>query len=71
MIQNFDVNAPVIPNQAAEASTQPAEQSISAGTDTRSYSYITEQEIEEKYEDCDVILQNGGQPLYYYIVSVE
>ena len=38
LIQNFDVNAPVIPNQAAEASTQPAEQSISAGTDTRSYS---------------------------------
>ncbi len=29
------------------------------------------EEIEEKYEDCDVILQNGGQPLYYYIVSVE
>ena len=54
LIQNFDVNAPVIPNQAAEASTQPAEQSISAGTDTRSYSYITEQEIEEKYGDSPI-----------------
>lgn len=27
--------------------------------------------LEEKYEDCDIILQNGTQPLYYYIVSVE
>ncbi len=27
--------------------------------------------LEEKYEDIDVILQNGTQPLYYYIVSVE
>lgn len=27
--------------------------------------------IEEKYPDCDVELQWGGQPIYYYIVSVE
>ncbi len=27
--------------------------------------------IEEKYEDLDVELNFGGQPLYYYIVSVE
>lgn len=27
--------------------------------------------LEEKYENCDVLLQNGTQPLYYYIVSVE
>lgn len=27
--------------------------------------------IEEIYEDCDVELQYGGQPIYYYIVSVE
>ncbi len=27
--------------------------------------------IEEKYPDCEVEVQNGGQPLYYYIISVE
>lgn len=27
--------------------------------------------IEEKYEELDVELQNGEQPVYYYIVSVE
>ena len=28
-------------------------------------------ELEEKYPDTDVELQQGGQPIYYYIVSVE
>lgn len=27
--------------------------------------------IEEIYDECDVELQYGGQPIYYYIVSVE
>lgn len=27
--------------------------------------------IEEKFPDVDVELQFGGQPVYYYIVSVE
>ena len=27
--------------------------------------------IEDLYPDCDVELQFGGQPIYYYIVSVE
>lgn len=27
--------------------------------------------IEDKYPDCDVELHPGGQPIYYYIVSVE
>lgn len=27
--------------------------------------------LEEIFPDCDVLLQPGGQPLYYYIVSVE
>ena len=31
----------------------------------------TVQSIEEKYENYDVELHYGGQPLYYYIVSVE
>ena len=28
-------------------------------------------EIESRYEDCDVECHNGGQPLYYYLISVE
>ena len=28
-------------------------------------------ELEEKYPDCDVSVYKGGQPLYYYIISVE
>lgn len=27
--------------------------------------------VEESYPDCDVEVQDGGQPLYYYIISVE
>lgn len=27
--------------------------------------------LEEKYPDCDVDLQYGGQPVYYYIISAE
>ena len=27
--------------------------------------------IEEKYPSCDIELQYGGQPIYYYIVSAE
>ena len=27
--------------------------------------------VEEKYSSCDIELQYGGQPIYYYIVSVE
>ena len=28
-------------------------------------------EMAERYGDCDVEIQMGGQPLYYYLVSVE
>ena len=27
--------------------------------------------VEETYEDCDVEFNYGGQPIYYYILSVE
>ena len=30
-----------------------------------------EKEISGKYPSCDVELQYGGQPIYYYIISVE
>ena len=29
------------------------------------------EDVEERYEDCEVEVHYGGQPLYYYIVSVE
>lgn len=28
-------------------------------------------EIEEKYDECDVCMHFGGQPVYYYLISVE
>ena len=28
-------------------------------------------QIEERYSDLDVELQFGGQPVYYYLISVE
>jgi len=28
-------------------------------------------ELTEKYPDCDVTMQYGGQPLYYYLIAVE
>lgn len=27
--------------------------------------------IKEEYPDCDVELNAGGQPIYYYVISVE
>ena len=29
------------------------------------------QELEDTYADCDIELQYGGQPIYYYVISVE
>lgn len=29
------------------------------------------EKVEEIYPDCDVEVQNGGQPIYYYVISVE
>ena len=28
-------------------------------------------DIEKSYDFCDVECHNGGQPLYYYLISVE
>ena len=27
--------------------------------------------VEERYPSCDIELQYGGQPIYYYIISAE
>ena len=32
---------------------------------------VIKDKIEEKYPECDIELQKGGQPIYYYIISVE
>ncbi len=32
---------------------------------------ILASKLEEKYEDAEILLKYGGQPIYYYIVSVE
>ena len=29
------------------------------------------QQLEESYPDFDVEMNNGGQPIYYYVISVE
>ncbi len=29
------------------------------------------EDLEREYPDCDVEIQNGGQPLYYYLIAVE
>lgn len=29
------------------------------------------EKVQETYSSCDVELQNGGQPIYYYVISVE
>ena len=29
------------------------------------------EKIEQAYPDCDVEVNNGGQPIYYCVVSVE
>ncbi len=46
--------------------------SIYYGKDTEeSDAEILAEKIEEMYPDCDVELQNGGQPIYYYVISAE
>ena len=29
------------------------------------------EKVQEAYPDCEVELNNGGQPVYYYLLSVE
>ncbi|MBO7289787.1 MAG: DAK2 domain-containing protein, partial [Clostridia bacterium] len=29
------------------------------------------EDLEEKYDECDVYLHSGGQPVYHYLISVE
>ncbi|MBS5215893.1 MAG: DAK2 domain-containing protein [Clostridiales bacterium] len=46
--------------------------SIYYGKDTKeSDAESLAEKIEEMYPDCDIELQNGGQPIYYYVISAE
>ncbi len=46
--------------------------SIYYGADvTEKDAEVIKKYAEKKFPDCDVELQRGGQPLYYYIISVE
>jgi DAK2 domain fusion protein YloV len=46
--------------------------SIYYGSDvTQEDAQILQTMIQETYPDCDVELQSGGQPIYYYVISVE
>ncbi len=46
--------------------------SVFYGSDvTEDTAEILEEELEDKYSDCDIVMHSGGQPLYYYIISVE
>ena len=43
---------------------------VGAEVEEKDYN-VLKSELEEKYEDVEVEIQLGGQPIYYYIVSVE
>ncbi|MDO4452876.1 MAG: DAK2 domain-containing protein [Eubacteriales bacterium] len=46
--------------------------SIYYGKDTKeSDAASLAEKIEEIYPDCEIELQNGGQPIYYYVISAE
>ena len=46
--------------------------SIYYGSDvTEEAAEAVKAKVEETYPDCDVELQMGGQPIYYYVISME
>ena len=46
--------------------------SIYYGSDvTKEHAEKLSERVSEEFPDCDVSLYFGGQPIYYYIVSVE
>lgn len=77
----IDNKLEIVGNDVAEVAVQTVEQMANEGTAliTIYYGEDTEEEtatelcdrIAEMYPDCDVELQRGGQPLYYYLIAVE
>lgn len=67
-----DLSAVVMESVEAMMSEQAELISIYYGADVTEEAALTIQKlVAEKYSDLDVELQAGGQPIYYYLISVE
>ena len=77
----IDNKLSVLGNEVHQVGLDIAEKMVSEDTDLITIYYgsdVAEEDAQklcdalaEKYDDCDVELQYGGQPLYYYLIAVE
>ena len=77
----IDNKLSVLGNEVHQVGLDIAEKMVSEDTDLITIYYgsdVSEEDAQklcdalaEKYDDCDVELQYGGQPLYYYLIAVE
>ncbi len=77
----LDENIEVVGKDLAESTKELLEKAVDADSEIITIYYGAEvsqadakqfaDEIEERYADCEVDLHKGGQPLYYYIISIE
>ena len=37
----------------------------------KAYDVVTDEQLQEMYEDCDVIVYDGGQDVYDYFIALE
>ena len=77
----IDNKLSVLGSEVHQVGLDIAEKMVSEDTDLITIYYgsdVSEEDAQklcdalaEKYDDCDVELQYGGQPLYYYLIAVE
>ena len=77
----IDNKLSVLGNEVHQVGLDIAEKMVNEDTDLITIYYgsdVSEEDAQklcdalaEKYDDCDVELQYGGQPLYYYLIAVE
>ena len=77
----IDNKLSVLGNEVHQVGLDIAEKMVNEDTDLITIYYgsdVAEEDAQklcdalaEKYDDCDVELQYGGQPLYYYLIAVE
>ena len=77
----IDNKLSVLVNEVHQVGLDIAEKMVGEDTDLITIYYgsdVAEEDAQklcdalaEKYDDCDVELQYGGQPLYYYLIAVE
>ena len=77
----IDNKLSVLGNEVHQVGLDIAEKMVGEDTDLITIYYgsdVAEEDAQklcdalaEKYDDCDVELQYGGQPLYYYLIAVE